>query len=110
MITQPGPRSVLESSRDSGTPTRVVVAEVTGLVLAHRGALSILVGLSSVLLGWTLIVPMIGVYLGVTAGVRHPEARGTATWGILLNGFALGVWVIVVMFSFANTLMWTARA
>ncbi|MBF4619465.1 hypothetical protein ITJ44_15415 [Clavibacter sp. VKM Ac-2873] len=80
------------------------------LIVSDRGILSIGLGLLSLVLGWTIVVPLIGVCLGVAAGTRQPASHGAATWGVVLNAFALSVWVVIVMFSLASSFMWAGRA
>ncbi len=59
-----------------------------------KGTASLLLGICSLLAGWTLIAPVLGLILGVMSRGDEPFARGRAGWGILLNLFAMLGWII----------------
>ena len=59
------------------------------------GTASLVLGVCSLLAGWTFFAPIVGLCLGVASRSREPLARGRAGWGILLNLVALAVWVLV---------------
>ena len=59
-----------------------------------KGTASLLLGLCSLLAGWTLIAPVLGLILGVMSRGDEPFARGRAGWGILLNLLAMLGWII----------------
>src|SRR5699024_2265538 len=60
-----------------------------------KGTASLLLGICSLLAGWTLIAPLLGLILGVMSRGDEPFARGRAGWGILLNLLAMLGWVVV---------------
>lgn len=62
-----------------------------------RGTASLLLGVCSLLAGWILIAPAIGLYLGISSRGREPYARGRAGWGIVLNLLAIFGWIVLGM-------------
>lgn len=61
------------------------------------GTASLVLGICSLLAGWTFLAPVVGLCLGIASRGREPLARGRAGWGILLNLVALAVWVLLVV-------------
>lgn len=59
------------------------------------GTASLVLGTCSLLAGWTLFAPIVGLCLGIASRSREPYARGRAGWGILLNLVALAVWILL---------------
>ena len=59
-----------------------------------KGTASLLLGVLSLLAGWTLIAPLVGLILGISSRGSEPFARGRAGWGIFLNILAMIGWVI----------------
>ncbi|ERK70229.1 hypothetical protein N136_03433 [Leifsonia aquatica ATCC 14665] len=62
-----------------------------------RGTASLVLGVCSLLVGWTFFAPVIGLVLGVSSRGREPYARGRAGWGIALNLLAMGVWILLAI-------------
>ena len=62
-----------------------------------KGTASLLLGICSLLAGWTLIAPILGMILGVSSRGSEPFARGRAGWGIFLNLIAMLGWIIAVV-------------
>ncbi|WP_416393022.1 MULTISPECIES: hypothetical protein [unclassified Curtobacterium] len=60
------------------------------------GTASLVLGICSLLAGWTFVAPIVGLCLGVASRSREPFARGRAGWGILLNLVALAVWILLL--------------
>jgi hypothetical protein len=60
------------------------IAETKGFSIA-----SLVLGLSSIVAGFTFFVPAIGLVLGVLALKREPASRTMAVWGIVLNAVML---------------------
>ena len=50
---------------------------------------SLVLGLVSIVAGFTLVVPAAGLALGILALRREPSARTMAIWGIALNAVML---------------------
>jgi hypothetical protein len=50
---------------------------------------SLVLGLVSIVAGFTFVVPVAGLVLGILALKREPSARTMAIWGIVLNGVML---------------------
>jgi hypothetical protein len=61
------------------------------------GTASLVLGVCSLLAGWTFFVPIIGLVLGIRSRRREPLARGRAGWGILLNLIMLAGWILLVV-------------
>jgi hypothetical protein len=61
------------------------------------GTASLVLGICSLLAGWTFVAPIVGVCLGVASRSREPLARGRAGWGIFLNLVAMAVWIVLLV-------------
>jgi hypothetical protein len=59
---------------------------------------SMVLGLVSILFGFTFFLPLTGLILGIIGARREPTGRGMAVTGIVLNSLILAGWVIVVLF------------
>jgi hypothetical protein len=53
-------------------------------------------GICSLLAGWTLFAPVVGLVCGVMSRGREPFASGRSGWGILLNLVALAGWLLLL--------------
>jgi hypothetical protein len=62
------------------------------------GTASLVLGICSLLAGWTFVAPVVGLCLGIASRGREPAARGRAGWGILLNLVALAFWILLFVF------------
>lgn len=58
---------------------------------------SLVIGIVSLLSGYTFLVPIIGIIVGVMARRREPSGRVLATWGIWLSVIAMVLGVIIVV-------------
>ncbi|MHA3722744.1 DUF4190 domain-containing protein [Leucobacter sp. HY1910] len=58
---------------------------------------SFVLGIVSVVSGWTVIAPVIGLVLGVKALRRETSERTLALWGVWLNGVMLGLAALAVL-------------
>lgn len=67
-----------------------VIAEPRGFSIA-----SLVLGIASIVAGFTFFVPVIGLVLGVMALRREPASRTMAIWGIVLNAVMLAGAVLV---------------
>ncbi|QSB23598.1 hypothetical protein [Curtobacterium sp. 24E2] len=70
---------------------------VHGVPRTGLGTASLVLGICSLLAGWTFIAPIVGLCLGVASRSREPLARGRAGWGIFLNLIALAVWILLLV-------------
>lgn len=88
--TAPASPGSPEASAAPATPT--TPAE------AYRGfsIASFVLGIASVVSGWTLFAPVVGLVLGVIALRRGTSERTFALWGVWLNGIMLGFAVLLV--------------
>ncbi|MCJ1712723.1 hypothetical protein [Curtobacterium sp. VKM Ac-2922] len=73
------------------------------------GTASLVLGICSLLAGWTFFAPIVGLVLGIMSRGREPMARGRAGWGILLNAVALAIWIIAVacFVAFGTLAVWS---
>ncbi|HWU45124.1 MAG TPA: hypothetical protein VN133_00015 [Humibacter sp.] len=64
----------------------------TGYQAAESKGLSVtslVLGIVSIVAGWTFLVPVIGLVLGLVALRREPGSRTMSLWGIVLNTVVL---------------------
>lgn len=61
------------------------------------GTASLVLGICSLLAGWTFFAPVVGLCLGIASRSREPLARGRAGWGVFLNLVALAIWIVLVV-------------
>lgn len=59
---------------------------------------SMVLGLVSIVTGFTFVVPIVGLVLGIVGLRREPAGRGMAIAGLILNGLMLVGWILVVLF------------
>lgn len=65
----------------------------------HSRAFSItsfVLGIASVVSGWTFFAPIAGLIFGVQALRRNTQDRALALWGVWLNAVMLALWVLAV--------------
>ncbi|MGG7465157.1 hypothetical protein [Plantibacter sp. YIM 135347] len=75
-----------------------------------RGTASLILGVCSLLAGWTFFIPMVGLILGISSRNNEPDARGRAVWGVALNLIAMAGWILVILlgvFVLGVTIPWT---
>jgi hypothetical protein len=99
---EPPARSTAPAGAAAYDPTEEITMTTTSMSVrtgqeTGRGTASLGIGVCSLLAGWILIAPMIGLWLGVSSRGREPLARGRAGWGIALNLVALLGWVLVAL-------------
>lgn len=58
---------------------------------------SFVLGLVSVFFGFTFLVPLIGLILGIAGAVKERAGRGFAVTGIILNGLFIVGWAVLVI-------------
>lgn len=58
---------------------------------------SMVIGISSVALGFTFLVPLVGAILGFIGLSKEPAGKGFAIIGIILNGLFLVGWLLVLL-------------
>jgi len=70
---------------------------------------SLVLGLSSMFFGWTFLVPIVGLVLGIIGSRKEPAGKGLAVAGIIINSIMLVGWAIVLFFMIGIfTLLFTA--
>ncbi|WP_234407352.1 DUF4190 domain-containing protein [Microterricola viridarii] len=50
---------------------------------------SLVLGIGSIFAGWTFVMPVAGLVLGILALRREPASRTMAIWGVAVNGVVL---------------------
>lgn len=58
---------------------------------------SMILGIVSVFFGWTFLVPLIGLILGIAGLRREPTGKGFAWTGVILSGLMLLGWLLIVL-------------
>ena len=71
---------------------------------------SLVLGLSSILFGFTFLVPIVGLILGIVGLRREPAGRGMAIAGVILSALVLLVWAAIVAVLIATGLLATTIA
>lgn len=77
----PAPQEAAASPYAASAPTDL---EQRGFAVS-----SLVLGLVSIVAGFTFVVPVAGLVLGILALKREPSARTMAIWGIVLNAVML---------------------
>ncbi|MFJ3030369.1 DUF4190 domain-containing protein [Curtobacterium sp. NPDC087080] len=79
-----------------GQPTHVTVgfqpAPPRGLSIT-----SMVLGLVSIVLGFTFLVPLVGFVLGIVGLRKEPAGRGMAVTGLILNGLFVVGWALFLI-------------
>lgn len=73
-------------------PAAAPIAESRGFGIA-----SLVLGLVSIVAGYSFVVPIVGLVLGIMALKREPASRTMAIWGIVLNGVILAGATLVAL-------------
>lgn len=58
---------------------------------------SLVLGLVSILAGFTVLVPIAGLVFGILGLKREPAGKGMAIAGLVLNGLMLVGWILVIV-------------
>ena len=74
------------------SPTPVAPAVVVERTLS---VVAFALGVASVVLGQTFVVPIAAMVLGIVAYRREPSARAFAVWGIVLGAVMAFGWLVV---------------
>src|SRR5699024_11631528 len=97
---------------ERASTTRRASVTVTYASTVHhgtgKGTASLLLGICSLLAGWTLVAPVLGLILGFMSRGDEPFARGRAGWGILLNLLAMLGWILGGALLLATSAGWIA--
>jgi hypothetical protein len=92
----------------TASPTPVAAAPSRGMSIS-----SLALGVVSAVLGFTFVVPIVGLVLGTVGYVKEPTARGYAIGGMALNAVLLFGWiaatVLAVLFA-GLTSVWAAMS
>lgn len=71
---------------------------------------SMVLGLVSIFFGWTFLVPLLGLILGLIGLKKEPAGKGMAVTGVILNGLMITGWVLLVMLLLGVGMFGTAAA
>lgn len=71
---------------------------------------SMVLGLVSIFFGWTFLVPLVGLVLGIAGLKKEPAGKGMAVTGVILNGLMIAGWVLLVMMLLGLGIFGTAAA
>jgi hypothetical protein len=58
---------------------------------------SMVLGLVSIAFGFTFVLPVVGLVLGIIGLRREPTGRGMALTGVIVSSLILLVWVIIIV-------------
>lgn len=91
-----------EAGRDSGQTSEQGWKESSGPAASvvegkALGLSSLVLGLVSIVAGWTFFAPIVGLVTGIMALSREPANRTMAIWGIVINAVMIAGWVLVVL-------------
>ncbi|MGN8026299.1 DUF4190 domain-containing protein [Microbacterium sp. 22242] len=76
-------------------PTHLVVPEPKGMSIA-----SMVLALVSIVFGFTFLVPIAALILGIAGLRKEPAGRGMALAGVIVSSFILLVWVLILIVFF----------
>ena len=83
---------VLTTAPQQATPQQAVPTAVPVRTLS---IVSLVLGATSVLLGYTFLVPIAAIVVGVLGYQREPAARAFSVWGIVLGAVMAFGWLVV---------------
>ncbi|WP_348787218.1 hypothetical protein [Leifsonia sp. NPDC080035] len=63
---------------------------------------SFVLGLASIVFGWTFLAPVAGIVIGAMALGREPGGRTFAIWGVVLNAVMLAGVIVGLLFALAG--------
>ncbi len=78
-MTSTNPHTVASAPASAPVPAAARTLSVTSFVL----------GLASIVFGWTFVAPIAGLVVGIVALGREPLGKTFAVWGIVLNALML---------------------
>lgn len=81
-----------ETTATTTTETRPAAEDARGFAIT-----SFVLGIASVVSGWTFVAPITGLILGVIALRRGSTERTLALWGVWLNGVMLAFTVLAAL-------------
>ena len=67
---------------------------------------ALVLGAASVLFGYTFLVPVAAIVVGILGYQREPEARTMAVWGIVLGAVMSVGWVLLGFVGIAAAAPW----
>ena len=83
---------VLTTAPQQATPQQTVPTAVPVRTLS---IVSLVLGATSVLLGYTFLVPIAAIVVGVLGYQREPAGRAFSVWGIVLGAVMTVGWIVV---------------
>lgn len=58
---------------------------------------SMVIGLVNIVFGWTFVLPIVGLILGIVGYRKEPAGRGMAITGIILSGLLVIGWLLLIL-------------
>ncbi|WP_205881524.1 DUF4190 domain-containing protein [Leucobacter coleopterorum] len=86
-------------SENTATPTPAATSAPGPSATSNRGfaITSFVLGIASVVAGWTFVAPIIGFVLGMLALRRGTSERTLALWGVWINGVILAITAVGIL-------------
>ncbi|WP_420367183.1 DUF4190 domain-containing protein [Curtobacterium sp. L1-20] len=81
-----------------GPPTQHVVVGYQQGPPKGLSVTSMILGLVSIVAGFTFLVPLVGLILGIVGLRKEPAGRGMAITGLVLNGLFVIGWALLILF------------
>jgi hypothetical protein len=80
-------------------PTTAATAATPAYVPSRNlSVIALVLGIASVLLGFTFLVPIAAIVVGVLGYRREPTGHAIAVWGIVLGAVMAFGWIIAGLF------------
>ena len=95
-----GGEPLLEQTPPPAERTPPVAEQVPPVVPVESKAFSVaslVLGIASLAFGYTVIVPIVGLVLGILALNREPANRAMSIWGIVLSGLTIAGGLLAVL-------------
>lgn len=74
----------------------------------RRSLASLVLGIVSVVFGFTFFLPLVGVVLGVSGARTEPAGRGIAIAGIIVNLVCMAFWIVIILMLVLGLIAFTA--
>ncbi|MET0853399.1 MAG: DUF4190 domain-containing protein [Microterricola sp.] len=95
---EPAPTAPAAEGTNSGQPFAAPAPAAEPVSAAEKQWMSIsslVLGVVSIVAGWTFFLPVAGLVFGILALKREPSSRTMAIWGVVLNGALLAGSVLI---------------
>ncbi len=95
---EPAPTAPAAEGTNSGQPFAAPAPASAPASAAEKQWMSIsslVLGVVSIVAGWTFFLPVAGLVFGILALKREPSSRTMAIWGVVLNGALLAGSILI---------------